>query len=129
WYESGMGTAELAAQEHGPDSKIVLIEGAYGQGIGELHRLGFLEQLAEEWGKTPEQVFEENVVFNQTGGWMTDEANTVMQDAISKTGGDFDFVFVMNEAMKDGVLKAIEPTGNDYPIYTINGQESTVQQV
>ncbi|PYG90386.1 ABC-type sugar transport system substrate-binding protein [Ruminiclostridium sufflavum DSM 19573] len=129
WYEGGYEIGVLVGKQFKADAKIVTVEGGYGQAIAELHRLGFLDALAKAWGKTPKQVFDENIVYNQTGGFMTDKAQTVMQDAISKTGGKFDMVYVHNEAMMDGVLKAIKSTGKTYPVFAINGKETTVEQI
>ncbi len=129
WYEGGYEIGVLVGKKYPATAKIVTVEGGYGQAIAELHRMGFLDALAEAWGKTPKQVFDDNIVYNQTGGFMTDKAQTVMQDAISKTGGKFDLVYVHNEAMMDGVLKAIKSTGKTYPVYAINGKETTIQQI
>lgn len=129
WYEGGYEIGVLVSKQFKPDAKIVTVEGGYGQAIAELHRMGFMDALAKAWGKTPKQVFDENIVYNQTGGFMTDKAQTVMQDAISKTGGKFDLVYVHNEAMMDGVLKAIKSTGKTYPVFAINGKETTVEQI
>lgn len=129
WYQAGVEDGKLMGAKFGSDAKIVLIEGAYGQGSTELHRAGLLDALGQAWKKSPVQVFQENVVFNQTGGWVTDKAQNVMQDALVKTGGKFDAVFVANEAMKDGVVKALQSVGKKYPIYTINGQEGTIEQI
>lgn len=129
WYESGYNEGKLAAGKYGKDARIVMIEGAYGSATPELHRLGFDIGFGEVVGKTEAEVFEENVVFNQTAQWATDKAQTVMQDALAKTGGEFDLIYVHNEAMKDGVLKALQPTGKTYPIYTINGKETTIPQI
>ncbi|EMS73576.1 sugar ABC transporter substrate-binding protein [Ruminiclostridium cellobioparum] len=129
WYEGGYEIGVLVGKNYPATAKIVTVEGGYGQAIAELHRMGFLDALAEAWGKTPKQVFDDNIVYNQTGGFMTDKAQTVMQDAISKTGGNFDLVYVHNEAMMDGVLKAIKSTGKTYPVYAINGKETTIQQI
>ena len=131
WYQNGVNAATwlLTKAKDPKNPKFVLIEGAYGQGTIELQRLGFLTYLSEQLGKPIEQVFEENIVYNQTGGWMTDTALTVMQDAMAKTGGDFDGIFVGNEAMTNGVRKALQPTGKDYPIATENGYEETWEEM
>ena len=127
WYQNGVDAATwlLPKAKDPKNPKFVLIEGAYGQGTIELQRLGFLTYLSQQLNKTVQEVFDDNIVYNQTGGWMTDTANTVMQDALAKTGGDFDGIFVGNEAMTLGVQKAIQPTGKDYPIATENGYEET----
>ncbi|MPN18047.1 hypothetical protein SDC9_165405 [bioreactor metagenome] len=111
--------------------KFVLIEGAYGQSTIELQRLGFLTYLSEQLGKSVEDVFNDNIVHNQTGGWMTDGAMNVMQDCLAKTGGDFDGIFVGNEAMANGVRKVLETAGKDnvYPIATENGYEETIAEM
>ena len=129
WYKSGYNEGKLAGEKYGKNAKIVMIEGAYGTATPELHRMGFDQGFGDAVGKTAAQVFDQNVVFNQTAQWATDKAQTVMQDALAKTGGDFNLIFVQNEAMKDGVIKALKPTGKTYPIYTINGQETTIKQV
>ena len=127
WYQDGINAATwlLPKAKDPKNPKFVLIEGAYGQSTIELQRLGFLTYLSEQLGKTVEEVFNENIVYNQTGGWMTDTALTVMQDAMAKTGGDFDGIYVGNEAMANGVIKALQATGKDYPIATENGYEET----
>jgi|GEM_PF-2740109 len=133
WYQNGVNAATwLLPQAADPaNPKFVLIEGAYGQSTIELQRLGFLTYLSEQLGKTVEQVFEDNIVYNQTGGWMTDGAMNVMQDCMAKTGGDFDGIFVGNEAMTNGVRKVLETAGKDnvYPIATENGYEETWEEM
>lgn len=131
WYQVGVENAKwlMTKVENKEDPKFVLIEGAYGQGTVELIRLGFLTELSEELGKTPQQVFDENVIFNQTGQWQTDQALTVMQDAMAKTGGEFDGIMVNNEAMLLGVEKALQPSGKTYPIATENGYEETIERI
>lgn len=129
WYQNGVNAATwLLPQAADPENpKFVLIEGAYGQSTIELQRLGFLTYLSEQLGKSVEDVFNDNIVYNQTGGWMTDGAMNVMQDCMAKTGGDFDGIFVGNEAMTNGVRKVLETVGKDnfYPIATENGYEET----
>jgi ABC-type sugar transport system substrate-binding protein len=115
--------------ENNKDAKFVLVEGAYGQGTTELMRLGFLDKFGELSGKSSDEVFEQNIVFNQTGQWQTDQAVTVMQDAMAKTGGDFDGILVANEAMLLGVQKAITGFEDKYWIATENGYEETVEAI
>ncbi len=131
WYQVGEAWAEWMAEktENNPDATFVLIEGAYGQGTTELMRLGFLDKWGELFGKTAQEVFDENIIYNQTGQWQTDQAVTVMQDAMSKTGGDFDGILAANEAMLLGVQKAIAGFEDQYWIATENGYEETVDEI
>jgi ribose transport system substrate-binding protein len=131
WYQCGEAWAEWMWDKTGnnKDAKFVLIEGAYGQGTTELIRLGFLDKFGELAGKSSEDVFNDNIIFNQTGQWQTDQAVNVMQDAMAKTGGDFDGILVANEAMLLGVQKVIQGFEDKYWIATENGYEETVTAI
>jgi ribose transport system substrate-binding protein len=131
WYQCGELWAEwmMDKLDNKEDAQFVLIEGAYGQGTTELMRLGFIDKLASILGKTSQEVFDENIAYNQTAQWQTDQAVTVMQDAMAKTGGEFDGVIAANEAMLLGVQKALEASPKEYLIATENGYEETIEAI
>lgn len=129
WYQAGVEGGKAAATKYGANAKIVDIEGAYGQGTPELQTMGFVQGFADVTGKTTEQVWNDNIVYAQTGQWSTDKAVKVMQDAMAKTKGNFDVVYVQNEAMMQGVLQVLQNASKKYGIYTVNGQEGTIADI
>ena len=131
WYACGVGWADWAYNnlEDPANAKFVMVEGAYGQGTVELMRFGFLQEYGDLTGKTVQQVFDENVVYNQTAQWATDQAITVMEDAMAKTGGDFDCVICQNEPIMTGVRKVIANAPKEYYVCTENGYEETIKEI
>jgi len=53
------------------------------------------------------------VVFSQTADFMKEKGLTVMEDAITKTGGKFDAVYAYNDSMMLGALQAMNDAGLD----------------
>jgi ABC-type sugar transport system substrate-binding protein len=129
WYNAGVVDGKACATKYGANAKVVLIEGAYGQGTPELHTMGFEKGFGDVANETSAQVWNNNIIYAQTGQWATDQAVKVMQDAMSKTQGNFDAIFVQNEAMMQGVLQVLQNTTKKYGIYTINGQEGTIADI
>lgn len=131
WYGCGVAWADWAVDhiENPETAKYVMVEGAYGQGTVELMRYGFLKEYGDKLGKTVQEVFDENVVYNQTAQWATDQAITVMEDAMAKTGGEFDAVICQNEPIMTGVKKVLQNASKQYWIMTENGYEETVEAV
>jgi len=146
----------LAGQDaiaHGV-TKLIMIEGVLGQGSAGDQSLGFL-QAYQDAGKnlgtkadgTPWTAndlatikpsvsdikgnpdFE--VVSWKSGNWMTDAAQTAMQDSITALGQNgWDGAYVQNDPMVEGAINAMTAQGlstEDYWLGSMNGREVSWQ--
>ncbi|MFT5128672.1 MAG: ABC-type sugar transport system substrate-binding protein [Rhodothermales bacterium] len=97
--------------------RIAMIEGAYGQGLAEAVREGFLEAIKAE-GATPE------VVTQVSGGWMRKGGLDAAQDIIASQK-EFDILYCQNEEMAAGALQAFAEASDtqSFKAFSNNGKE------
>ena len=97
--------AQYIADNIGGEGKVIEIVGQLGAGPTIDRGEGFYAEL--------ENYPDIEVVFTQTGEFMREKGLTVMEDAITTTGGEFDAVFSHNDSMMMGALQAMNDAGLD----------------
>lgn len=113
WYAGGLFDT--------PDVKLVMISG-YPGGIDSYdRRFGFIEGLhnyqLEKFNRTGLET-----VYHGWGDYAFDPANKTMEDALVRTGGDFDILYAENDPMAIGALKAMQDAGvEDKVILGVDG--------
>jgi ribose transport system substrate-binding protein len=98
----GENVGQYVSEKH-PNSKLVYIQGLPGAGIVEAYTDGLTGKI-KELNKGVE------VVDMQPADWDRGKAMNVMQNMIT-SGKQFDVVFVNNEDMARGALKALQDSG------------------
>lgn len=101
-YEAGALVAESMAASCGGNGNVVIIQATPGATRGENLEAGFRDKLAEYPGMT--------ILDAQTGEWLTEKANVVMNDFLTKYD-KIDAVFCHNDAMAEGASQAAEAAG------------------
>jgi ribose transport system substrate-binding protein len=95
-----------------PSGKVAIVQGALGRGDAEAYTASFKEALAAN----PDL----EIVGEPTGGWVRDQALTVMQDLLT-AHPDLAGAFVQNEDMALGALQAIKAADASVTIVSQNG--------
>lgn len=101
-YEAGALVAESIAKSCNEKGNVVIIQATPGATRGENLEAGFRDKLAEYSGMT--------ILDAQTGEWLTEKANVVMNDFLTKYD-QIDAVFCHNDAMAEGASQAAEAAG------------------
>lgn len=113
---SGRMEAEIVLEAIGCEGSVVIIEGPIGQSA-QIERLeGNLKALAECPNVT--------VLEQQTANWSRAEAQTLMENWLTRHGGAIDGVIGQNDEMALGAIEAIKAAGldvNDFAIAGIDG--------
>jgi ribose transport system substrate-binding protein len=102
-YEAGQIIADQIAKECNNKGNVVIIEATLGASRGEQLQAGFKDQLT---AKYPDM----KILDSQTGEWVTEKANAVMNTYLSKYP-QIDAVFCHNDAMAEGASAAAEAAG------------------
>jgi ribose transport system substrate-binding protein len=97
--------AKFIADALGGKGNIVVLVGQLGAGPTIDRGKGFDAELK----KYPDL----KVVFSQTANFTKEDGLTVMEDAITKTGGKFDAVYSYNDSQMLGALQAMNDAGLD----------------
>ena len=97
WTYSGLTHAQYL-NEKMPGAKVALVEGASGQGIGNLIHEAFVE------------TYEGEIVAEHDCNWSREEAMTYTQDLIA-SGTEVDVIFTYNDEMAAGAQQALEEAG------------------
>ena len=92
--------------------KVAIVQGALGRGDAEAYTASFKEALAAN--------SDLEIVGEPTGGWVRDQALTVMQDLLT-AHPDLAGAFVQNEDMALGALQAIKAADASVTIVSQNG--------
>ncbi len=101
-YEAGALVAKNIASSIGETGKVVIIQATPGASRGEILEAGFRDEMA----KHPDV----EIIDAQTGEWLTEKANVVMNDFLTKYD-KIDAVFCHNDAMAEGASQAAEAAG------------------
>lgn len=113
---SGRMEAEIVLEAIGCAGSVVILEGPIGQSA-QIERLeGNLQALAE----CPDVT----VLEQQTANWSRAEAQTLMENWLTRHGGAIDGVIGQNDEMALGAIEAIRAAGldvNDFAIAGIDG--------
>jgi ABC-type sugar transport system substrate-binding protein len=116
WQLMGAQTGKyIAAKWKKP--RIAMIEGAYGQGIAESIREGFLKSLQDAGA-------EATIVSKASGGWMRKGGLEAAQDIIAAQK-EIDILYCQNEEMAAGALQAFKEAGKKgkVAVFSNNGKE------
>ncbi len=101
--EGGRQIARSMGDAMGKKGKVVIIDAAPGATKGENINKGFKEVLANEYPDI-------EIVGEQTGNWLTEDAYTVMTDFLT-ANSDIQGVLCHNDAMAEGAAEAAKAAG------------------
>jgi ribose transport system substrate-binding protein len=120
--EAGALIAQEIAGSIGKKGNVVIIQAAIGTSRGERLEAGFRAELA----KYPEV----KILDAQTGEWLTEKANVVMNDFLTKYP-KIDGVFCHNDAMAEGASQAAEAAGRlkEMVIWGADGEKKALEYI
>ena len=120
--EAGALIAREIAEAIGKKGNVVIIQAAIGASRGERLETGFRTELA----KYPDV----KILDAQTGDWLTEKANVVMNDYLTKYP-KIDGVFAHNDAMAEGASAAAEAAGRlkDMVIWGADGEKKALEYI
>ncbi|MDR1637742.1 MAG: sugar ABC transporter substrate-binding protein [Treponema sp.] len=120
--EAGALIAREIAGAIGSKGNVVIIQAAIGASRGERLETGFRGELA----KYPDV----KILDAQTGDWLTEKANVVMNDFLTKYP-KIDGVFAHNDAMAEGASAAAEAAGRlkDMVIWGADGEKKALEYI
>lgn len=111
--QSGRMEAEIVLDEIGCEGNVVILEGPIGQSA-QIERLeGNMQALAE----CPDVT----VVEQQTANWSRAEAQTLMENWLTRHGDNIQGVIGQNDEMALGAIEAIRAAGLDVDDFAIAG--------
>lgn len=102
-YEAGALVAENIAKSINGSGNVVIIQATPGASRGENLEAGFRDKLTAEYPDV-------KILDAQSGEWLTEKANVVMNDFLTKYD-KIDGVFCHNDAMAEGASQAAEAAG------------------
>jgi len=120
--EAGALIAREIAEAIGRKGNVVIIQAAIGASRGERLETGFRTELA----KYPDV----KILDAQTGDWLTEKANVVMNDFLTKYP-QIDGVFAHNDAMAEGASAAAEAAGRlkNMVIWGADGEKKALEYI
>ena len=120
--EAGALIAREIAEAIGKKGNVVIIQAAIGASRGERLETGFRTELA----KYPDV----KILDSQTGDWLTEKANVVMNDYLTKYP-KIDGVFAHNDAMAEGASAAAEAAGRlkEMVIWGADGEKKALEYI
>ena len=120
--EAGALIAREIAEAIGKKGNVVIIQAAIGASRGERLETGFRTELA----KYPDV----KILDSQTGEWLTEKANVVMNDYLTKYP-KIDGVFAHNDAMAEGASAAAEAAGRlrEMVIWGADGEKKALEYI
>ena len=120
--EAGALIAREIAEAIGKNGNVVIIQAAIGASRGERLETGFRRELA----KYPDV----KILDSQTGDWLTEKANVVMNDYLTKYPR-IDGVFAHNDAMAEGASAAAEAAGRlrQMVIWGADGEKKALEYI
>lgn len=121
-YEAGALVAKNIASSIGETGKVVIIQATPGASRGEILEAGFRDEMA----KHPDV----EIIDAQTGEWLTEKANVVMNDFLTKYD-KIDAVFCHNDAMAEGASQAAEAAGRlgEMVIWGADGESKALEYI
>jgi ABC-type sugar transport system substrate-binding protein len=105
-YKEGVAAAEMMHDAMNGKGKVVMIEGLAGQEAQILRANGFMDRL-KELGSEIE------IIARQPADWRKDLAVQVMQDFITRFGGEIEGVYGQDDTLAVGAAIALEEAGID----------------
>ncbi|MDD3368190.1 MAG: sugar ABC transporter substrate-binding protein [Lachnospiraceae bacterium] len=101
--EAGEAMANSIGESLGGEGKVVIISATPGATKGENIDAGFKAVLSEKYPNI-------EILDEQSGEWLTENANTVMNDFLTKYP-EIDAVMCHNDAMAEGAAEAVKAAG------------------
>lgn len=119
----GAAAMHAIAEACGEDCRVIELSGQLGSSVGDERSRGFNECLASNYPNA-------TLVASQTANFARAEAQTVMENLIQSTGGEFDAVFAANDEMALGALQACRAAGlQDVVIIGVDAQVSALESI
>lgn len=121
-YEAGALVAKSIAESINKQGNVAIIQATPGATRGEILESGFRDEM-----KKYENI---KIVDAQSGEWLTEKANVVMNDFLTKYS-KLDAVFCHNDAMAEGAAQAAEAAGRlkDIKIWGADGEKKALEYI
>ena len=110
-YQAAALGAEYAKKELGGKGKVVVIEGAPGNAVGDARKNGFKDTIVKD-----SQI---QIVASQSGFWTNEKAMAATEN-ILQANPDVDMIFSCSDGMTGGILEAIKLAGKENRIKVIS---------
>lgn len=119
--EAGEQIAERIGESLGGSGKVVIISATPGATKGENIDKGFKAVMEEKYPDI-------EILDEQSGEWLTENANTVMNDFITKYS-EIDAVLCHNDAMAEGAAEAVKAAGKEMQIWGVDGESKMLDYI
>ncbi len=119
--EAGQQIAEHIGETLGGTGKVVIISATPGATKGENIDKGFKAVMEEKYSGI-------EILDEQSGEWLTENANTVMNDFLTKYP-EIDAVLCHNDAMAEGAAEAAKAAGREMQIWGVDGESKMLDYI
>lgn len=119
--EAGQQIADSIGESLGGKGKVVIISATPGATKGENIDKGFKAVMEESYPDI-------EILDEQSGEWLTENANTVMTDFLTKYP-EIDAVLCHNDAMAEGAAEAAKAAGRDMQIWGVDGESKMLDYI
>ena len=119
--EAGQQIAEQIGESLGGKGKVVIISATPGATKGENIDKGFKAVMEEKYPDI-------EILDEQSGEWLTENANTVMNDFLTKYS-EIDAVLCHNDAMAEGAAEAAKAQGRTLQIWGVDGESKMLDYI
>lgn len=119
--EAGQQIAENIGEGLGGSGKVVIISATPGATKGENIDKGFKAVMEEKYPDI-------EILDEQSGEWLTENANTVMNDFLTKYP-EIDAVLCHNDAMAEGAAEAAKAASRDIQIWGVDGESKMLDYI
>lgn len=120
--EAGQAIAESIGTSLNGKGNVVIISATAGATKGENIDVGFKKVMEETYPEI-------NILGEQSGEWLTENANTVMNDFLTQYP-EIDAVLCHNDAMAEGAAEACRAAGrNDIQIWGVDGERKMLEYI
>ena len=119
--EAGEKIAEAIGESLGGQGTVVIISATPGATKGENIDKGFKAVMEETYPDI-------EILDEQSGEWLTENANTVMTDFLTKYS-EIDAVLCHNDAMAEGAAEAVKAAGREMQIWGVDGESKMLDYI
>ena len=122
--EAGRVIADAIGEKLGGEGKVLIISATPGATKGENIDKGFKAELEAQYPNI-------EILDEQSGEWLTENANTVMNDFLTKYQ-EIDAVLCHNDAMAEGAAEAVKAKGlstDDIQIWGVDGESKMLDYI
>lgn len=120
--EAGEVIAREIGESLGGEGNVLIISATPGATKGEQIDVGFKQVMEEEYPNI-------EILDEQSGEWLTENANTVMTDFLTKYP-EIDAVLCHNDAMAEGAAEAVRAAGRDgIQIWGVDGESKMLDYI